>query len=433
MKKIVRTVKMGINGEAIGYINKKPVFIDGCLPEELVEIDYVQNNQKFFKTKAIKILKKSNSRIKADCEYQRKCSCPLMVMDYEKQLVYKKMLLEEALFKYAAIQKDKIDEVVRADKLFNYRNQCKLPVGYKGYLFSGLYMPESNILFDVEYCLLHDKKIENVRRDIIKLLRKHKVKSYDFKTKKGLRYLVIRCFDDKCQVTFVTGNDEYDKLFIDEVLKVDGVVSLYQNINIFKAKAEIFGANEKLLKGEKYLRFVFNGLKVSLLPKAFFQLNTLQAVKLYELVKSLVKSCENLVEAYCGVGIMSLMLKYKAKRIVGIESVKDAIDNAKLNAKDNNIDNVEFICDDAAKALIKIKKVDCLVVDPPRSGLNDEMINVIIDKKIEQVVYVSCNPATLGKNLNILKRYYKIKKIIPIDMFSHTAHCECVAVLQRVK
>lgn len=420
---------MGINGEAIAYIDRKPIFIDGAFPDEDVEIEYKNSSANFYKTKALRIVKKSEDRIEAKDKNLVKCGYSLLPLKYEAQLKYKRELLVEALYKYAGIQKDKVSEIIGSEFIYNYRNQCKLPFGYDGNLYTGLYLSDSNVLVKLDDCIIHDKKLEEVRSKIIKILRKHKIRTYDFKSRLGLRNLVIRCLDNKCQVTLVCGKNEFTQNLIDEIMGIDGVVSLYQNINVNKNSIEIFGSKDILLGGEKCLDFSFNNLEISLLPKSFFQLNSNQASVLYNIVRDNVETCDTLVEAYCGVGVMSLMVKDKAKKIIGIENVIDAIESAKINAEKNNIDNVEFICDDAAKALNKINKVDCLIVDPPRSGLDDEMIKAIINKDIKQLIYVSCNPATLGKNLKELKKYYKTKKIIPLDMFSHTAHVETVCLM----
>ena len=433
MKKIIKTVKMGINGEGIGYIDKIPVFIKGALPNETVEVDVVKGKEKYIKTEVIKVLEKNVHRVIPPCSYQKDCSCELMTLDYKSQLEYKKELLEEALYKYAGIQRSKIEDFIENDNVLNYRNQCKLPIKEDKYkLVSGLYMPETNRLIKINKCIVHEEIIEKVRKDVMYILNKHKVKAFDRKSKKGIRFLVIRSISHKTQVTLVGGNDVYSEKLIEDICNIDSVVSLYQNINDDYRSIEIFKNNEKLLGGAKYLSFKMFGLKIKLLPQSFFQLNTSQTEKLYNLVDSLIEPANTIVEAYCGIGIMSMMVSNKAKKIIGIESVKSSIINARQTAKINDLDDkCEFVLGDAAKELKKLNKKDYLIVDPPRSGLSDEMLDTIIDKKIRNIIYVSCNPATLGKNLSVLNRFYKIKRIIPIDMFSNTPHVETVVLLQR--
>ena len=189
------------------------------------------------------------------------------------------------------------------------------------------------------------------------------------------------------------------------------------------------------LAGETHLPLELDGMKLEISPRSFFQLNTKQAVKLYRTIASMVGDNKNLiVEAYSGIGAISLYLKDKAKEIIGIESIKDAVVNANKNAKLNNCEHISFICDDAANKLTYLSKkrnIDVLVVDPPRSGLDDAMLSCILKSKIKEIIYVSCNPATLGKNLAVLSSRYEVEKIQPVDMFPHTPHVESVVSLKR--
>ena len=429
MKKTIKTVKMGINGEGIGYLDRVPVFIKGALPLESVECDIPYTNGRYIKTKADKIIEKNPNRVEPECKYQEDCNCILMSLNYKTQLEYKKQLLNEALFKYAGIRGRIIEPFIENPNVLYYRNQCKLPIREeKGKLFSGLFMPESNQLIKINRCIIHDKQMEDVKKQVMFILNKYKVRGFDRRSKLGIRYIVIRTILNKTQVSLVGGKDSYSQELIDEISNIESVVSVYQNINDDYKSIEILGRNETLLAKEKYLSFNMFGLDINLLPQSFFQLNTKQTERLYDLVNSLVKPCNTIVEAYCGIGIMSMMLSSKAKKVIGIESVKSAILNAKMIAQNNNLsDKCEFICGDASSELNKINtKIDCLVVDPPRSGLDDKMIDCIIKKEIENIVYVSCNPSTLGKNIGALNDYYKVERVIPIDMFSNTPHVEAV-------
>ena len=189
------------------------------------------------------------------------------------------------------------------------------------------------------------------------------------------------------------------------------------------------------LAGDTSLALTFDGLQLQISPRSFFQLNSAQAVQLYRTIASMVKEGNELiVEAYSGIGAISLYLKDKAKEIIGIESIKDAVVNANQNAKLNGCGHVSFLCDDAASKLTYLSKkraIDVLVVDPPRSGLDDAMLDCILRSKIKNIVYVSCNPATLGKNLAVLGYRYNVEKIQPIDMFPHTPYVEAVVSLKR--
>lgn len=190
-----------------------------------------------------------------------------------------------------------------------------------------------------------------------------------------------------------------------------------------------------LLAGEKYLPLQLEDIQLQISPRSFFQLNTKQAIQLYRNIAAMIPAkCNLLVEAYSGIGGISMYLKDKAKEIIGIESIKDAVVNANQNAKKNGCEHVSFLCADAADKLIYLSKkrnIDVLVVDPPRSGLDDAMLDCILRSKIKNIVYVSCNPATLGKNLAVLQNRYRVERIQPIDMFPNTSHIESICLLVR--
>ena len=217
-------------------------------------------------------------------------------------------------------------------------------------------------------------------------------------------------------------------------MSIEGVVSLYQNIKTDDEKDhDLFGTKMIHLSGLEKMEVEINGLKLLLLPRSFFQLNTAQASNLYEVVKSWTPHSDWIVEAYAGIGAMSLLVSEKAKEVIGIESIQDAVNNAQENAKINGIKNAHFICGDAGVELNKLdqqERIDTLIVDPPRSGLDPTMRQAIKNSKIKTILYVSCNPSTLGKDLFALSEY-AIEKVQPIDMFSQTPHVETVVFLKR--
>ncbi len=434
----VKIEKTGINGEGIGYINRKPVFVSGALQQEEVDIDVVENNKTYAIAKLNKVLKASENRIEPRCKIQSRCGgCPMMVASYEHQLQAKYDILRQTLIKYAQVNPRLMKKVVANPVEFGYRNQFKLPFGLNRdrQLVTGMYRPNSNYFIEVEKCLVHDKDLEAMRVKILKVLNKHRQKPYDFHQKRGLRTLIVRGFDHKYQVTIVSGEHPFEQAMIDDLMAIEGIVSLWQSVNTLKKTPELFGPKVSLVAGERLLDFKFNDLKLQLLPRSFFQLNTVQAANLYSCVSNLVGENNDLiVEAYSGIGAISLYLKDKAKEIIGIESIKDAVVNANANARANNANHVSFICADAADKLDYISRkrnIDVLVVDPPRLGLDENMLSVIMKSKIKEIVYISCNPATLGKNLAVLKQRYDIQTVIPFDMFSQTAQIETVVKLVR--
>ncbi len=435
MKKI-KIVKTGINGEGIGYDNRLPVFVEGALEEEIVDVDVLESYPTYKKGKVKFIHKKSPFRRDARCFHQAQCGgCSLMICDYEKQLKIKKDLVKEALIKYAKMDPSLIEEVVANDNPFSYRNQCKLPVKWlKGTLYSGMYKPKSNHLIYMDVCEVHEKELDRIRKKIMDILNRYEIRDYNEKIERGLRTFVLRGFENEYQCTLVTGKMTFPQPLIDEILQVKGVVSLFQNIQLSQSNHEVFSKNFVHLGGKKKLSLKLGDIKLHLSPASFFQLNTSQAEKLYQIVVDMIKPCEFLVEAYSGIGAISLFAASKAKKVLGIESNSDAVKNAKENARMNHKENVNFLCGDAARVLKdKLSEaVDAIVVDPPRVGLSDDMIQTILKSKAKQVIYISCNPATLGKNLNDLKKRYKVERVVPVDMFSQTPHVETIVLMSRI-
>lgn len=430
--------KTGINGEGIGYIDRMPVFVPQALIGEEVEIRIVDKQKRYATAELLRVVKSSKNRIRPKCFIQNTCgACPLMIARYPAQLEYKQDLLKQSLIKYAQIDPRKVARVKASEDVFGYRNQFKLPCAMEeGRLVSGLFMPNSNYFIDVKKCWIHEDGLERVRMDIMHVLNTHGCVSYNPHDKKGIRNLVVRGFDNRYQCTIVTGNEELDERLISDLMRIKGLTSLWQSIHTIKKTPEVFGNKMMHLAGETSLAMELDGLKLRISPRSFFQLNSKQAVQLYRTIASMVKeNNELIVEAYSGIGAISLYLKDKAKEIIGIESIKDAVVNANQNAALNGCEHVSFLCDDAANKLTYLSKkrsIDVLVVDPPRSGLDDAMLECILRSKIKNIIYVSCNPATLGKNLAVLCSRYNVDRIQPIDIFPHTPHVETVALLSKL-
>lgn len=428
--------KIGINGEGIGYDNKVPVFVMGALQNEVVECKVVQTFPRYKVAELVQIKQKSKDRVMSACRAQKDCGgCPLMILDYQKQLQVKQELLAEALKKYADGYIDLIEEVVPSPQSLRYRNQCKLPIKWiKDKLCSGLYQSGTNHLVGWDACPAHEAELDEARLAITRILNESRYHDYDERNRKGIRSLVVRRLQGKLQATIVTGNDLINKEVIDKIMALPNMTSLFQNVNVSRKQVPMFGEKWENLGGNRSLMIEENGLKLKLSAASFFQLNTQQAFALYQKVHELVPECNLLVEAYCGIGTMSLILSDKADEIVGIEVISSAVKNANENAKLNRIENATFQCGDAAELLEKIskkRKIDVLLIDPPRSGIDDAMLDCIMKSKIKTILYVSCNPATLAKNLKELSYRYEVERIVPYDMFPNTPLVETIVVLKR--
>lgn len=358
-----------------------------------------------------------------------------MIMKYEKQLEYKKQLLCEAIYKYAGVRSHFVRDIRPSEATIGYRSACKLPVQESHKLVTtGMYVPGTNHYHPIDSSIIHSDELEAVRKQVLVYINNAHLRDYDPKLQKGIRYLVIRAIDGKSQCTFVTGKTKIPERLINDIMSIPGMTGVFQSINTDPKTPEIFGSSLQKLAGDDTMPVTMGGVTISLSPESFFQLNVPQAEKMYETAVSKIDPCGTLVEAYCGVGVMSLMAASKAQHVIGIESVPKAIRNAKANAEANHIDHCEFWCMDAAEGLYKAaakSSVDTLLVDPPRSGMDAKMIEAILKVKPKKIIYISCSPSTLGKNLNDLKHQYHPVTILPFDLFPHTPHVESITVLER--
>lgn len=428
--------KIGINGEGIAYYNRKPVFINNALPNETVEAEIKEDHNTYYIAEVKQHLIKSKERIEPICPYFHKCGgCNLMMCSYKEQLQLKKEILQESLHRYAGYN-GKIEDTVASSKDLYYRNKCNLPfLDNKGKLDNGIYQVGTNIFQTVDRCYLHSNKLEKLRREVLVVLNQHNCHLYDKKTKKGFRQLIIRGFDNAFQVVLITGDDKLSTELINDLSHCAGLSSLYQGINIQKNPIKLMSEKLELLYGSKAIPFEIGKYKLQLTPQAFFQLNQYTALKLYSKLYEIIKNKVDLiVEAYCGIGAISLFLHDKADKVIGIDIEQSAIKDAKYNCKLNNITNCQFKLGDATSQLISIMKkqqIDILVVDPPRKGIDDNLLKTLAESNIKEIIYVSCNTATLAKNIKILRKNYYLAEVIPFDMFPQTALVETIAVLKQ--
>ena len=427
---------MGINGEGIGYDHGVPVFIPGALMHETVDVKITQEKEKYKTAKLIRVIRKSKDRVEPECRYCDSCrACTLMHLKYERQLNYKKQTLKQALKKYADI--DMPVSIIKNDNIYHYRNKFKLPFGMeKGKIVTGMYESERGRFVPIEDCIIHEEVLEKVRKQILEIMNKYKLKAYNERTREGYRSLIMRTFNNKIALVFVVGDNTDLEPMLSDLTRIEEVSSIYYSVNTNKKYINALENDLVHVFGKNCLNARINDLKLVFTPKSFFQLNTRQAEVLYDEAVSLIdENDEEVLEAYCGVGVMSLMAARKAKHVTGVEIVPDAIDNAKKNARYNKIDNVDVVVGDSGSVMEEIskeKQLDCLIVDPPRTGLDEKMINSILNSNAKKLIYVSCNPSTLAKNLNVLKEYYNIESIRAIDVFSNTEHVESIVYLVRM-
>lgn len=434
----LKVQRWGINGEGIAYKNHKPVFVEGVIPDETAIIEITEENDRYAKGRLVELIDESPRRRHPVCPIADQCGgCALMHVDYKGQIRAKENLLKEALKKYAH-WKGEIQPMVKNPSPLAYRNACKFPFGFneEGQISTGMYERNSNDFVPVPRCLIHSKKLEKIRHEVEDVLRKYDLKPYDRETKSGLRNLVLKEFDDQVHIILVTSEMDLPEEMVNDLLSLENAASVWQSIkDDTDMEFEMFGSRMIHLGGEMKMTLTLGDLSLELLPRSFFQLNTAQAKQLYDQVVSWIPEDTGLlVEAYSGIGAMSLSAADKANEVIGIEVVEDAVANARDNALANGKENVSFICGDAGEELEKIaanQNVDVLLVDPPRSGLNKKMKESVHEAKPKKIIYVSCNPATLGKDIADLSDLYEIEEVVPFDMFSQTPQVETAVLLSR--
>ena len=445
---LVTIKRVGINGEGIGYYKRQAVFIPGALVGEEIVATCTKVAKGYSEAEIKRVKKKSPHRVKPHCSLYGKCGgCQMQHMSYEEQLNVKRRMLMHSIERYAGMQIPMLEKITGSTlgmkNPYNYRNKANMPVSQNDDgLLVGFFEMNSRFLIPVENCPVHYDGVNHVIRKSVDLLDDFRVYPYNAKSGKGtVRYVVVRQSKSskEVQVTFVMANDSFPKmkeLARELMQKCSDVRSVFMSINSGDGH-EIFGEDTKLIRGKETISDTLGHLKFNLSAKSFYQLNSEQTYVLYNEVKKAAKVTKNesVIDAYCGVGTIGQFLAKYAYEVRGVDSNKDAILDARNNAKLNGLDNVTYDVGNAGAIVPKwVKngfKPDVMVVDPPRSGLDTKIINLILNVRPRTLVYVSCNPSTLAKNLSKLRGQYKIDYIQPIDMFPQTANVECVVRLIR--
>lgn len=436
--------RIGINGEGIGYVERQVVFVPGALPGEQVQVLITRVEAKHANGELVRVLKPSADRIEPPCPVYASCGgCTLQHVSYEAQLEFKRELVRESFTRYAKLPHAPIEPTVGMDNPWGYRNKAQLPiVKHRDDVVVGMFQAGSHKIVDVSGCLVQHPQTNTIVQEVRDIVRDLGIALYDEKSHKGeLRTVVARVgFETgECQLTLVTRTRELShrkELVKRLVAKIPELTSIMQNINPQRTSL-IYGDETVALWGKDILEERLGDVQFSLSPRAFFQLNPEQTTKLYNLVAdaAALTGTEVLVDAYCGVGTIGLWLAPNAREVHGMDIVPEAIEDAKKNAEKSGITNARFVVGAAEKILVdwlgKGLRPDVVVVDPPRTGLAPELLEALLKSAPKRIVYVSCNPSTLGKDCGILMQKYEVKKVAPVDMFPQTAHVECCSLLVR--
>jgi 23S rRNA (uracil1939-C5)-methyltransferase len=434
---------MTSEGSAVGHYNGIAVFVRGAVAGDEIIAHIIKTSKRYCIATIKEIIKKSPNRIDSDCDVSQKCGgCSFRNMTYGEELKYKKTRVEDAITRIAHLDID-VANVVAADKLDHYRNKAQYPVSIcDGELIAGFYAYKSHRIIPCSNCKLQSEDFELCLTAFEKWVNVSNITSYDESTGKGLlRHIYLRkAFGTgEIMACAVINGDVLDnaQLLIDELSAIDNVVSICVNINKSRSNV-ILGDNTKTIWGSDTITDVLLGKKFIISPNSFYQVNHDQCEKLYSKAGEYagLTGNETVVDLYCGAGTIGLTMADKAKQIFGIEIVPQAIENAKINANINNISNAEFFCGDAfegAKVLEKRGiKADVVILDPPRKGCQKELFDVLQRMNPKKIVYVSCDSATLARDLQILdEKGYVTKQVTPVDMFPRTPHVECVAEIEN--
>ncbi|QQE73830.1 23S rRNA (uracil(1939)-C(5))-methyltransferase RlmD [Brevibacillus composti] len=441
------TIKsLGINGEGIGYFKRKIVFVEKALPGEVVHAEVTEVKEKYATARLLRVVEKSPARVQPPCPVYEQCGgCSLQHMEYQAQLAAKQELVSESLRKYARLENPPVAPTIGMDNPWGYRNKAQFQVGREnGKLVAGLYQTGTHRLVDLETCHVQHEATTAIVRTAKAVMEELGIPVYDERKRTGVvRTVVARAAfaTGETQLTLVTATPEIPRvkeLILELRTRLPELVSIVQNINPKKTSL-VFGDTTRELWGRPSIAEKLGELSFDLSARAFFQLNPEQTKKLYEEVKKAagLTGSELLFDLYCGTGTIALWLAPYAREVRGIEIIPEAVEDARKNAERNQAANAQFHVGRAEVLMPKWAKQgvkpDVVVVDPPRTGLDNALIRSLLEVKPKRIVYVSCNPSTLAKDIAQLLAGYELVQVQPVDMFPHTAHVESCALIERSK
>lgn len=438
--------RLGINGEGIGFYNKCAVFVDGAIPGEGHNVEVVSCQEKMAFAKSLEIKTSSPDRVNPTCPYYLECGgCNTSHIKYEKMLEFKREILVESLRRYTTLnpRSFEIKPTVASDNIFGYRNRSQLFVKkYEDKLSVCMLKAKSNQSVVIDDCLVQKPIINELNSQILSIAQELGISTYIPRYNRGvLRYLVVRANEENEALVCLVCAEKNSKIkeLAKRVIALNNVVGVYENFNDSIKEGTFFGPETNLLEGKPYIIEKIGNIKYRIYPNTFFQLNTKQAEKMFEIIKKACKLSrkEKVLDAYCGVGSIGLYLANMALEVTGIEYSKESVEAATENAELNKIKNARFLQGDAGMLIPKLleegSQFDIIVVDPPRTGLDESLISAILNAKVKRVIYASCNPSSLAKDIEKLSSAYNVNSIVPIDMFPQTALVESVVQMTHIE
>ena len=441
---IVDIIDNGFEGEGIAKINNFAIFVDGAIKGEKCKILIVKVVSSHAFGKIIEIIEPSKHRAKPDCSTYKRCGgCNLRHVDYKETLNIKKEKVQNLVNK-SLTNKITVKDTIGMENPYNYRNKAQYPVGTNkdGVPVFGVFAKRTHEIIPIKECKIQKEISYDIAKFVLEQMKSFGVSVYNEKSGSGLvRHIITKVgikTNEIMVIIVVNGKEIPGELTIanNVIDRFPNVRTVVKNINTRNTNV-IMGEKNEAIVGRGYITDKLGNYIFKISPMSFYQVNPVQAEVLYnEAIKGAEITNNDVVcDLYCGIGTIGIFASKNAKKVYGIEIVKQAIDDAKSNAALNNIDNIDFICGDVEEAfddLIKKEKVkpDVIIVDPPRRGLDEKTIENILKLKTERVVYISCNPATMVRDLKKMEEEYEIKSVQPVDMFPFTSHVECCSILK---
>lgn len=457
-EKIIVTIEdIGVNGEGIGKVEGYTLFVKDAIIGDTVEAVITKPKKHYAYAKMLRIIEASPARVPAKCPVARQCGgCQIQELSYEAQLDFKTKKVRGNLERIGGFPPELLDGVMEPicgmDEPFYYRNKAQFPIGTdkNGNVVTGFYAGRTHQIIPNMECALGVGVNQVILQIIVDFMNGHHISAYDEETGRGLvRHVLIRYgFTTKeIMVCLVLNGDNlpHAEKLVENLTQIEGMTSIAYSINRENTNV-IMGKEIRVLWGQSYITDYIGDVKYQISPLSFYQVNPVQTEKLYGLALEYadLKGVETVWDLYCGIGTISLFLAQKAKKVCGVEIVPQAIDDARNNAEINGIDNVEFFVGKAEEVLPEYYEqyecehngekayADVIVVDPPRKGCDEQLLNTMIKMKPERIVYVSCDSATLARDLKFLcENGYVLKKVRPVDQFPMTVHVETVVLLSK--
>ena len=430
-------------GAGVAKVDGFPIFVPNTLPGEKAKIKVIKVNKGYGFGRLMEIIEDSPYRVEIQPEdFSKYGGCQLQHMSYKGQLTYKEKQVREVMARIGKLEDVVVHPVLGMEKPTHYRNKAQVPVGEKdGKLIAGFFKPRTHEIVDTEESIIQHETINEAVQTVKEIFSRLGIPAYDEATHKGvLRHIMARYGKQTGELMIVLVTRTNSIPFIETIIKelaerLPNLKSIVQNVNTKKTNV-ILGDKMNLLWGSEVIYDMIDDVKFAISANSFYQVNPDQTKVLYNkaLEYAGLTGEETVIDAYCGIGTISLFLAKKAKSVLGVEVVDAAIEDARRNAELNNITNAEFMAGDAGTVIAewyqKGNSADVIVVDPPRKGCEESLLRTIIEMKPKRVVYVSCNPGTLARDLHILEEGgYKTTDIQPVDMFPMTTHVESVAQL----